>query len=127
MPPKRVPTTLFQVVRPDPESAALLISSDILVMMLRIVEALRALLLAPAISESAGSKEIRDAVQDLEHRIAATMMAINELAEDRGARKMTGEPEEAVRAVSRRIPCVCCAAGGMAAIMAACHRTSTRA
>ena len=58
------------------------ISSDVLVMMLRIVGVLRALLLTPAISESPASAEIRGTVQDLERRIAATLTAIDEMIEE---------------------------------------------
>lgn len=65
------------------ENASLVISSDVLVMMLRIVGAFRALLLVPTVSESPGSVEIRETVQDLERRIAATLRALDELAEER--------------------------------------------
>jgi hypothetical protein len=80
---ERLPKTLFEAVRPDVGSASLVISSDVLVMMLRVVGVLRALLQAPTISESPGSAEIRETVQDLERRIAATLTAIDELAEER--------------------------------------------
>ena len=59
------------------------ISMDVLVMMLRIVGVFRALLQTPTVSESAGSAEIRETVQDLERRIAATLRALDELAEER--------------------------------------------
>jgi hypothetical protein len=58
------------------------ISSDVLVMMLRIVGVLRALLLTPTIGESPVSAEIRGTVQDLERRIAATLTAIDEMLEE---------------------------------------------
>ena len=58
------------------------ISTDVLVMMLRIVGVLRALLLTPAISESPASIEIRGTVHDLERRIAATLAAIDEMIEE---------------------------------------------
>jgi hypothetical protein len=60
------------------------ISTDVLVMMLRIVGVLRALLLTPVISESPASAEIRGTVQDLERRIAATLTAIDEMIEEPG-------------------------------------------
>jgi len=62
--------------------ASIAISSDVLVMMLRIVGVLRALLLTPTISESPASAEIRGTVQDLERRIAATLTAIDEMLEE---------------------------------------------
>lgn len=80
---QRLSTTLFEIVRPDVQSASLVISSDVLVMMLRIVGVFRALLLTPTVSESPGSAEIRETVQDLERRIAATLRALDELAEER--------------------------------------------
>ncbi len=75
------PTTLFEVVRPDLGNASLVISSDVLVMMLGIIGALRVLLLIPAIDQSPASEEIRATVRDLERRIAATLKAIDELAD----------------------------------------------
>jgi hypothetical protein len=62
--------------------ASIVISTDVLLMMLRIVSVLRALLLTPAISESPASAEIRRTVQDLERRIAATLAAIDEMIEE---------------------------------------------
>jgi hypothetical protein len=62
--------------------ASIAISSDVLVMMLRIVGVLRALLLTPTISESPASAEIRGTVQDLERRIAATLTVIDEMLEE---------------------------------------------
>jgi hypothetical protein len=62
--------------------ASIAISSDVLVMMLRIVGVLRALLLTPTISESPASAEIRGTVQDLERRIAATLTAVDEMLEE---------------------------------------------
>lgn len=78
---KYLPTSLFEAIRPDLASAPLVVSSDILVVMLRLVDALRMLLLIPAIESSSASREIKATVQDLERRIAATMQAIDELAE----------------------------------------------
>ena len=60
------------------------ISTDVLVMMLRIVGVLRALLLTPGINESPASAEIKGTVQDLERRIAATLAAIDEMIEEPG-------------------------------------------
>jgi hypothetical protein len=65
-------------------SASLAISSDVLVMMLRVVGVLRALLLTPDISKSPASEDIRGTVQDLERRIAATLTAIDEMIEEPG-------------------------------------------
>jgi hypothetical protein len=62
--------------------ASIAISSDVLVMMLRVVGVLRALLLTPTISESPASAEIRGTVQDLERRIAATLTVIDEMLEE---------------------------------------------
>jgi hypothetical protein len=62
--------------------ASIAISSDVLVMMLRVVGVLRALLLTPTISESPASAEIRGTVQDLERRIAATLAVIDEMLEE---------------------------------------------
>lgn len=76
-----LPKSLFEAVKPDLESVPLVVSSDILVMMLRFVDSLRMLLLIPAIESSSVAQEIKGAVQDLERRIAATMKAIDELAE----------------------------------------------
>ena len=80
---QRLSTTLFEIVRPDVQNTSLVISSDVLVMMLRIVGVFRVLLLTPTVSESPGSAEIRETVQDLERRIAATLRALDELAEER--------------------------------------------
>lgn len=79
---RRPSTTLFEMTRPGVESASLVISADVLVMMLRIVSVLRALLLAPDISKSPASEDIRGTVQDLERRIAATLTAIDEMLEE---------------------------------------------
>jgi hypothetical protein len=65
-------------------SASLAISSDVLVMMLRVVGVLRALLLTPDISKSPASEDIRGTVQDLERRIAVTLTAIDEMIEEPG-------------------------------------------
>jgi hypothetical protein len=62
--------------------ASIAISSDVLVMMLRIVGVLRVLLLTPTIGESPASAEIRGTVQDLERRIAATLTVIDEMLEE---------------------------------------------
>ena len=59
--------------------ASIAISSDVLVMMLRIVGVLRALLLTPTISESPASAEIKEG---LERRIAATLTVIDEMLEE---------------------------------------------
>jgi hypothetical protein len=83
---QRLPATLFEAVKPDAATAPLIVGSDVLVMMLRIASALRALLLIPAIENSAAAQEIRTTVQDLERRIAATMKAIDELAETQGGK-----------------------------------------
>jgi hypothetical protein len=62
--------------------ASIAISSDVLVMMLRIVGVLRALLLIPTFSKSPAAAEIRETVQDLERRIAAALTAIDEMIEE---------------------------------------------
>jgi hypothetical protein len=64
------------------KDASIAISSDVLVMMLRIVGVLRALLLIPTFSKSPQSAEIRGTVQDLERRIAAALTAIEEMIEE---------------------------------------------
>ena len=79
---KCLPTSLFEAIRPDLASVPLVVSSDVLVMMLRLVDSLRLLLLIPAIESSPVSEEIKTTVRDLERRIAATMKAIDELAEE---------------------------------------------
>jgi hypothetical protein len=79
---QRPSTTLFEMTRPGVESASLVISSDVLVMMLRIVGVLRSLLLTPDISKSPASQDISGTVQDLERRIAATLTAIDEMLEE---------------------------------------------
>jgi hypothetical protein len=79
---QRPSTARFEIVRPGVESASLVISSDVLVMMLRIVGVLRTLLLTPSISTSPASEEIRGTVQDLERRIAATLTALDEMLEE---------------------------------------------
>jgi len=66
------------------DDTSIAISTDVLVMMLRIVGVLRALLLSPTISQSPASAEIRGTVQDLERRIAATLTAIDEMIEVHG-------------------------------------------
>lgn len=81
---QRPSTAMFEIVGPGVESASLVISSDVLVIMLRIVGVLRALLLTSSISKSPASEEIRGTVQDLEHRIAATLTAIDEMVEEQG-------------------------------------------
>jgi hypothetical protein len=63
-------------------NTSIAISSDVLVMMLRIVGMLRELLLTPSISESPASAEIRGTAQDLERRIAAMLTAIDEMLEE---------------------------------------------
>jgi hypothetical protein len=73
--------SLFEAIRPDLASVPLVVGSDVLVMMLRLVDSLRLLLLIPAIESSPVSREIKATMQDLERRIAATMKAIDELAE----------------------------------------------
>lgn len=77
---ENLPTSLFEAIRPDLASVPLVVSSDVLVMMLRLVDSLRLLLLIPAIESSSVAQEIKATVQDLERRIAATMKAIDELA-----------------------------------------------
>lgn len=79
---QRPSTTRFEIVTPGVESASLVISADVLVMMLRIVGVLRALLPTPDISTSPASEDIRGTVQDLERRIAATLTAVDELIEE---------------------------------------------
>lgn len=66
------------------DDTSIAISTDILVMLLRIVAVLRALLLSPTISQSPASAEIRGTVQDLERQIAATLTAIDEMVEVHG-------------------------------------------
>jgi hypothetical protein len=78
---KSLPASLFETIRPDLASVPLVVSSDVLVMMLRLVDSLRLLLLVPAIESSPVSQQIKATVQDLENRIGATMNAIDELAE----------------------------------------------
>lgn len=78
---QRPSTTLFEITRPGGESASLLISSDVLVMMLRVVGVLRSLLLIPDISKSPASEDIKGTVQGLERRIAATLTSIDEMLE----------------------------------------------
>jgi hypothetical protein len=84
---RSAPTSLFEAVRPNLEAAPLIVSSDVLVIMLRIVGALRALLLIPAIESSSASHEVKATALDIECRIAALIRAIDELAETQGQKR----------------------------------------
>jgi hypothetical protein len=79
------PASLFGAVKPTLEQAPLVISSDLLVVMLRMVGALRAVLLMPSIKGSAGSDEVKATVLDMERQIAALLKAVDELAESQRA------------------------------------------
>jgi hypothetical protein len=75
------PVSLFGAVKPTLEQAPLVISSDLLVMMLRMVGALRAVLLMSSIRGSSGSDEVKATVLDMERQIAALLKAVDELSE----------------------------------------------
>lgn len=75
------PNSLVGPLKPQPEAAPLAVSSDLLVMMLRMIGAIRALLLMPAVKNSRGSQEIKAEMLDMERRIAALLRAVDELAE----------------------------------------------
>jgi hypothetical protein len=83
--PQRPSAGLLEMGSPGAESASLLISSGILVMMLRIVGALRPLVLTSGIGTSPDPEQIRETVQELERRLAAMLTAIDE---------MIGEPAQ---------------------------------
>ena len=75
------PSTLFGSIKPEPKAAPLAVSSDVLVMMLRMIGAIRTLLLMPAVRTSPGAQEMKAEMMDMERQIAALLRAVDELAE----------------------------------------------
>ncbi len=75
------PVSLFDAVKPTLEQAPLVVSSDLLVVMLRMVGALRALVLMPSIRGSSSSEEVKATVLDMERQIAMLLKAVDELME----------------------------------------------
>lgn len=83
------PMSLLAATRPDREAAPLVVSSDLLVLMLRFVGTLRSLTLLPALENAPAATEIKATVVDLERSVTSLLKAVDELTEDgsRGCRR----------------------------------------
>lgn len=68
-----VPTSLLAAAKPDLETAPLVVSSDVLVLMLRFVGTLRSLLQVPAIDSAPASSEMKATVLDMERSVTALL------------------------------------------------------
>ena len=80
---RSAPTSLLAATKPNLETVPLVVSSDVLVLMLRFVGTLRSLLLIPAIQSAPASSEIKATVLDMERSVASLLKAVDELTETR--------------------------------------------
>ena len=80
---RSAPGSLLVAARPDLETAPLVVSSDLLVLMLRFASTLRSLLLLPAIQSAPEAAQIHATVLDMERSAASLLRAVDELTESR--------------------------------------------